>query len=73
MKQKIIQKVLDNINAINNQTILSNEEIAHDLFMNAVIVLGLDTLDDEDNAPYDDIRDDVIAKLVQILSQNKCN
>lgn len=42
--------------------------IANDLFMQSVTELGLNTLDDEDNAPYDDIRDETILDIMSILT-----
>lgn len=42
--------------------------IANDLFMQSVTELGLDTLDDEDNAPYDDIREETILDIMSILT-----
>ena len=40
---------------------------AHELFMCAVEDLGLDELNDEDEAPYDAIRDKVIEDIASIL------
>lgn len=40
---------------------------AHELFMAAVEDLGLDELNDEDEAPYDAIRDEVIEDIASIL------
>ena len=42
--------------------------LANDLFMQSVTELGLDTLDDEDNAPYDDIREETILDIMSILT-----
>ena len=42
--------------------------IANVLFMQSVTELGLDTLDDEDNAPYDDIREETILDIMSILT-----
>ena len=42
--------------------------MANDLFMQSVTELGLDTLDDEDNAPYDDIREETILDIMSILT-----
>ena len=40
---------------------------AHELFMDAVEDLGLDELNDEDEAPYDAIRDETIDEIAEYL------
>lgn len=40
---------------------------ANDLFMQSVTELGLNTLDDEDNALYDDIREETILDIMFML------
>ena len=40
---------------------------AHELFMDSVEELGLDELNDDDEAPYDAIRDEVIEDIASIL------
>jgi hypothetical protein len=39
--------------------------------MDSVEELGLDTLNDEDEAPYDDIRDEAIQEIMDLLSGKK--
>lgn len=46
-------------------------EEAHDLFMDSVAELGCDELDDEDVAPYDDIREDTIADIVDLMKHGE--
>lgn len=86
MKTDMIQDIIDNIKwnggGIDNLVELKQDdethreyierlyEEAHELFMDSVEELGLDTLNDEDEAPYDDIRDEAIEKIVDILSGN---
>ena len=80
MKTDIIQNIIQNAGSIENlvsvqQTWESDSEYrdrlyaeAHELFMDSVEELGLDTLNDEDEAPYDDIRDEVIQDIMDMLS-----
>lgn len=80
MKTDIIQNIIQNAGSIENlvsvqQTWESDSEYrdrlyaeAHELFMDSVEELGLDTLNDEDEAPYDDIRDETIQEIVDMLS-----
>jgi hypothetical protein len=79
MRTDIITEIIQNAGSIDNlitlqQTWESDSEYrdriygeAHDLFMDAVEALGLDELNDEDEAPYDAIRDDVIYEIVDML------
>lgn len=41
--------------------------MANELFMESVDELGLNTLDDEDNAPYDDIREETIIDIMFVI------
>ena len=80
MKTDIIQNIIQNAGSIENLVILkqtweSDSEYrdriyakAHELFMDSVEELGLDTLNDEDEAPYDDIRDEAIQDIMDMLS-----
>jgi hypothetical protein len=80
MKTDIIQNIIWNAGSIENLVTLKQDyethkeyrerlfEEAHELFMESVDELGLNTLNDEDVAPYDDIRDDVIQEIVDMLS-----
>lgn len=80
MKTDIIQNIIQNAGSIENLVILKQDdetskeyrerlfEEAHELFMDSVEELGLDTLNDEDVAPYDDIRDEAIQEIVDMLS-----
>ena len=80
MKTDIIQNIIQNAGSIENLVTLKQEdetrkeyrerlfEEAHELFMDSVEELGLDTLNDEDVAPYDDIRDEAIQEIVDMLS-----
>ena len=80
MKTDIIQNIIQNAGSIENlvsvqQTWESDSEYrdrlygeAHELFMDSVEELGLDTLNDEDEAPYDDIRDEAIQDIMDMLS-----
>ena len=79
MRTDIISEIIQNAGSIDNlitlqQTWESDSEYrdriygkAHDLFMEAVEDLGLDELNDEDEAPYDAIRDEVIYEIVDML------
>ena len=79
MKTDIIQNIIQNAGSIENLVILkqtweSDSEYrdrlyakAHELFMDSVEELGLDTLNDEDEAPYDDIRDETIDEITEYL------
>ena len=79
MKNDIIQNIIRNAGSIENlvsvqQTWESDSEYrdrlyaeAHELFMDSVEELGLDTLNDEDEAPYDDIRDETIDEITEYL------
>ena len=80
MKNDIIQNIIQNAGSIENLLTLKQDdethreyrerlyEEAHELFMDSVEELGLDTLNDEDVAPYDDIRDEAIQDIVDMLS-----
>lgn len=80
MKNDIIQNIIQNAGSIENLHTLKQDdetrkeyierlfEEAHELFMDSVEELGLDTLNDEDEAPYDDIRDEAIQEIVDLLS-----
>lgn len=80
MKSDIIQNIIWNAGSIDNLVKLKQDdethreyierlyEEAHELFMDSVQELGLDTLNDEDEAPYDDIRDETIEEIVDMLS-----
>ena len=82
MKQDIIHEVMHNAGSMDNlirvrQSWESNEDYmhriytdAHNLFMDAVEELDLCTLDDEDIAPYDDIREETICEIMEILMGN---
>ena len=79
MRSDIITNIIHDAGSIDNlidlqQVDESDEEYrdriygkAHDLFMEAVEDLGLDELNEEDEAPYDAIRDDVIYEIVDML------
>ena len=79
MRTDIISEIIQNAGSIDNlitlqQTWESDSEYrdriygkAHDLFMEAVEALELDELNEEDEAPYDAIRDDVIYEIVDML------
>lgn len=83
MIQDIIQNIIWNGGGMDNLVELKQDdethreyierlyEEAHDLFMDSVEELGLDTLNDEDVAPYDDIRDETIEEIVDLLSGKK--
>lgn len=83
MIQDIICNIIQNAGGIDNLVELRQDdetnreyierlyEEAHDLFMDSVEELGLDTLNDEDEAPYDDIRDETIEEIVDMLSGKK--
>lgn len=80
MKNDIIQNIIQNAGSIENLVTLKQDyetrkeykerlyEEAHELFMDSVEELGLDTLNDEDEAPYDSIRDEAIQEIVDMLS-----
>ena len=79
MKTDIIQNIIQNAGSIENLVILKQDSEthgeyrdrlyakAHELFMDSVEELGLDTLNDEDEAPYDDIRDETIDEITEYL------
>jgi hypothetical protein len=83
MKTDIIQNIIWNAGSIENLVTLKQDdethreyierlyEEAHELFMDSVEELGLNTLNDEDEAPYDDIRDETIEEIVDMLSGNR--
>lgn len=83
MKTDIIQNIIQNAGSEENLITLKQDyetrkeyrerlfEEAHELFMDSVQELGLDTLNDEDEAPYDDIRDEAILEIVDLLSGKK--
>lgn len=83
MKTDIIQNIIQNAGSIENLVTLKQDdetrkeyrdrlyEEAHELFMDSVEELGLDTLNDEDEAPYEDIRDEAIQDIMDILSGKK--
>ena len=80
MKTDIIQNIIQNAGSIENLVILKQDdetrkeyrerlfEEAHELFMDSVEELGLDELNDEDEALYDAIRDEAIQEIVDMLS-----
>ncbi len=80
MKNDIIQNIIQNAGSEENLVTLKQDdetrkeyrerlfEEAHELFMDSVEELGLNTLNDEDEAPYDDIRDEAIQEIVDLLS-----
>ena len=82
MKQDIIHEIIQNAGGIDNlirvkQDWESHDDYMHelyteanDLFMDAVEELGLCDLDDEDVAPYDDIREETIREIIEILMGN---
>lgn len=79
MRSDILGRIINNAGSVHDIIILqqiheSDSEYrdriyghAHDLFMEAVAALGLDELNDEDEAPYDAIREDVIYEIVDML------
>lgn len=83
MKSDILWNIIQNAGDVDNLVSLqqeyeSNEEYddrlyeeAHDLFMDSVAELGCDELDDEDVAPYDDIREDTIADIVDLMKHGE--
>ena len=83
MKTDIIQNIIQNAGSIENLVTLRQDyetrseyrdrlyEEACELFMGSVEELGLDTLNDEDEAPYEDIRDEAIQDIMDMLSGNK--
>ena len=80
MKTDIIQNIIQNAGSEENLITLKQDyetrkeyrdrlyAEAHELFMDSVEELGLDTLNDEDEAPYDDIRDEAIQEIMDLLS-----
>lgn len=80
MKNDIIQNIIQNAGSEENLVTLKQDyetrkeyrdrlyAEAHELFMDSVEELGLDTLNDEDEAPYDDIRDEAIQEIMDLLS-----
>jgi hypothetical protein len=83
MKDDIIQNIIWNAGGEENLVTLKQDDEslkeyrerlfqeAHELFMGSVEELGLDTLNDEDEAPYDNIRDEVIQEIVDMPSGKK--
>ena len=79
MRTSIIGNIIQNAGSIDNLIALQRigeddgdykERIyttAHDLFMKSVETLGLDSLGDDDEAPYDAIREDTIFEIVDML------
>ena len=79
MKTDIIQNIIQNAGSIENLVRLKQDsetqgenrdriyEKAHELFMDSVYELGLNTTDDEDVAPYDDIRNETIDEIAEYL------
>ena len=79
MRTDIISRIINNAGSVDNLITLQQiresdsdyrDRIygkAHDLFMEAVEALGLNELNDEDEAPYDAIREDVIYEIVDML------
>ena len=83
MKTDIIQNIIWDAGSIDNLVLLKQDdetdgeyrerlfEEALKLFMDSVEELGLYTLNDEDEAPYDAIRDEAIQEIVDMLSGEK--
>lgn len=79
MKDDIITNIIQDAGSIENLVILKQDDetdseyrdmiyaTAHELFMDAVEDLGLDELNDEDEAPYDAIRDETIDEIAEYL------
>ena len=79
MKDDIITNIIQDAGSIENLVILKQDDetdreyrdmiyaTAHDLFMDAVETLGLDELNDEDEAPYDAIRNETIDEIAEYL------
>ena len=79
MKQDIIHNIIHNAGSMDNlirvrQSWESDDDYmdriytdAHNLFMDAVEELDLCGLDDEDVAPYDDIREETICEIMNLL------
>jgi hypothetical protein len=79
MKTDIINNIIWNAGSIENLISLKQDdetrkeyieriyEEANELFMDSVEELGLNTLDDEDVAPYDDIRNETIDEIAEYL------
>jgi hypothetical protein len=83
MKTDIINNIIWNAGSIENPISLKQDdetrkeyieriyEEANDLFMDSVEELGLNTLDDEDVAPYDNIKNEVIDEIAEYLIGKK--
>lgn len=79
MGTDIIRHIINKANGVENLiTIIQEGETekeyrdrlyttANDLFMQSVTELGLYTLDEEDVAPYDDLRGEVILDILSML------
>ena len=79
MRDDIITNIIQDAGSVDNLVSVQQDwesdseyqdriyEEAHELFMFAVEDLGLDELNDEDEAPYDAIRDEVIEDIASIL------
>lgn len=79
MKTDIIQNIIQNAGSIENLILLKQDyetqdeyrdriyTEAHELFMDSVNELGLNITDDEDVAPYDDIRNETIDEIAEYL------
>jgi hypothetical protein len=83
MKTDIINNIIWNAGSIENLISLKQDDEtrkeyieriygeANDLFMDSVEELGLNTLDDEDVAPYDNIKNEVIDEIAEYLMGKK--
>ena len=83
MKSEIIDSIIFDAGSVENLVTLQQEwesdedykdriyTEANDLFMDAVEELGFDELDEEDNAPYDEIRDEAIQEIMDMLMYGK--
>ena len=79
MRDDIITNIIQNAGSIENLVILKQDDetdgeyrdmiyaTAHELFMDSVEELGLDTLNDENEAPYDAIRNETIDEIAEYL------
>ena len=79
MRDDIITNIIQDAGSVDNLVSVQQDwesdseyqdriyEEAHDMFMDAVEALGLDELNDDDEAPYDAIRDEVIEDIMHIL------
>lgn len=79
MRDDIITNIIQNAGSIENLVILKQDDEsdseyrdriygeAHELFMDSVEELGLDELNDEDEAPYDAIRNETIDEITEYL------